>query len=121
MLRKMSQPWRWAAAPSVHPLYHIWKGMLARCEDPGIPGYAYYGAKGITVCERWHELQYFAEDIESSIGPRPEGKTATGHPLYTLDRIDGKGNYEPGNVRWADWVQQAANRSRPAHWKEKGT
>jgi hypothetical protein len=38
------------------------------------------------------------------MGERPEG--------MTLDRIDPEGNYEPGNVRWADAKTQAANKRK---------
>lgn len=31
-------------------------------------------------------------------------------PKHTLDRIDVNGNYEPGNVRWATWIEQACNK-----------
>lgn len=93
--------------------------MIARCEDENLRAYHFYGAKGIRVCERWHDFATFAGDIESGIGLRPEGKTITGHTLYSLDRIDSKGDYEPGNVQWSTWLQQAANRSRPWYWKRK--
>ena len=64
--------------------------MIARCEDENLRAYHFYGAKGIRVCERWHDFATFAGDIESVIGLRPEGKTITGHTLYSLDRIDSK-------------------------------
>ncbi len=36
------------------------------------------------------------------VGPCPDG-------CNSLDRIDVNGNYEPGNVRWADPLLQAGN------------
>ena len=42
--------------------------------------------------------EWFAE-----LGPRLDG--------YSVDRIDNKGHYEPGNVRWATHKQQIANRT----------
>ncbi len=75
--------------------------MLVRCRDRKHPHYARYGARGITVCERWrgeHGFQNFLGDM----GERPPGKT--------LDRFpDGDGNYEPGNVRWATPSEQGNN------------
>lgn len=51
--------------------------------------------------------QWFAE-----LGPRPEG--------HTVDRIDNKGHYEPGNVRWATKEQQCRNRSSNVMLEYKG-
>lgn len=89
-----------------HPLYFTWFSMLRRCGDPEHHAYRNYGARGIRVCERWHEVANFISDIESSLGPRPEG--------MSLDRICNDGNYEPGNVRWATWSEQQLNRRRTA-------
>jgi hypothetical protein len=87
---------------SGHPLYGTRTGMLHRCEDPAHKFYSDYGGRGIKVCDRWHDVAAFIADIESTIGPRPDG--------MTLDRIDNDGNYEPGKVRWATHAQQMANR-----------
>lgn len=41
----------------------IWKGMLDRCYNQKNKAYKNYGAKGITVCERWKRLDFFLEDV----------------------------------------------------------
>lgn len=72
--------------------------MIARCTDPRVNGFAYYGGRGIAVCERWASFENFLADM----GGRPEGKT--------LDRIDNDRGYEPINCRWATNAEQRANR-----------
>lgn len=71
-------------------LYHIWAGMKARCNNPKIPAYKYYGAKGITYTKEWENFKPFymwalnngyADDL-------------------TIDRINVNGNYEPNNCQW---------------------
>lgn len=49
-------------------LYYTWRGMLRRCYDKTYSKYKWYGEKGVTVCERWHRLDYFLEDIQSIPG-----------------------------------------------------
>ena len=85
-----------------HYMYRTWANMLRRCENPQDHFYYRYGGRGITVCERWHDVKLFIADIESLLGFRPPG--------MTLDRKDNDGNYEPGNVRWATAAEQVANR-----------
>ena len=82
------------------PEYASWQQMLQRCENPNNYGYKYYGARGIKVCERWHNLRDFIKDL----GRRPKG--------LTLERMNNNGDYEPGNVRWATQLEQMNNTRR---------
>lgn len=87
--------------PNGNTTYVSWKGMKQRCCNPNSDQYHYYGARGVTVCDRWiNSFENFLEDM----GERPEG--------LTLDRIDSNGNYEPGNCRWADYYIQNNNKRR---------
>lgn len=36
-------------------LFNLWQTMKTRCENPKRDNYERYGARGITVCEEWHE------------------------------------------------------------------
>jgi hypothetical protein len=82
------------------PEYVSWRHMKQRCSNPKRRDYAYYGARGITVCERWQTFDNFLADM----GLRPTEN-------YTLERNDSKGNYEPGNCCWATRLDQSRNRS----------
>lgn len=100
------------------PAYIRWWHMLRRCEDPKTEAFRDYGARGIGVCARWHDVVAYASDT----GDRPT-------PRHTLDRTDNDGGYWCGraecpecgplgrvcNVRWATRSEQAYN-SRRALW-----
>ena len=89
--------------------YGIWRGMIRRCTNPNCNAFKYYGARGITVCDRW--LAGF-ENFYADMG-------ASG-PGLSIDRINNDGNYEPGNCRWATHKQQANNQRRSRQKKEEG-
>lgn len=81
-----------------HRLYKTWAGMINRCNNPKHKAYKNYGARGITVCDRWNNIANFIEDMYPTF---QEG--------LTLDRIDVNGNYEKENCRWATKEVQARN------------
>lgn len=79
--------------------------MIGRCTNPSYPNYIKYGARGVTVCDRWRLGENgktgwlcFFEDM----GPKPTG--------HSIDRIDNEKGYTPENCRWATQQQQTENR-----------
>lgn len=90
---------------SKRPEYRVYRQMLDRCYLPSARNFRWYGANGVSVCDRWRNgvgdrtgFQCFMEDM----GPRPDG--------MTLDRKDPFKPYAPNNCRWATWREQAANK-----------
>ena len=80
--------------------YNAWRAMKKRCTNPKVKQWKDYGGRGIQVCTAWADsFEAFIADV----GSKPE-------PHLTLDRIDNNGNYETGNVRWADRTTQSRNR-----------
>lgn len=80
--------------------FKSWESMKQRCLNKNAPDYPHYGARGITIDERWAaNFNSFLEDM----GERPVDKT--------LDRKNVNGNYEPSNCRWATRSEQQRNKT----------
>lgn len=86
------------AGSKFHGERNVWKGMLARCQNPNSPAYKNYGGRGIKVCERWQSFRCFLDDM----GPRPKG-------LF-IERINNDLGYCPSNCKWATRHEQSRNR-----------
>lgn len=85
---------------SSHKLATTWAGMMSRCYKKEDISYKNYGGRGITVCDKWHYLPNFIEDMS----PKPEG--------CTLDRIDNSKGYSPDNCKWSTYSDQSINRRK---------
>jgi hypothetical protein len=84
--------------------------MKQRCINPNTIGFKYYGEKGISVCPEWESFTGFYE-----------WAMANGYEDHlTIDRIDGNGNYEPSNCRWATRKEQQNNTSYTRLYAYKG-
>ena len=83
-----------------HPLYHVWQHMMHRCYNKKDGRFCYYGRRGITVCQRWHQCANFIEDM---------------YPTYKkglqIDRKDNDGGYTKDNCRWITHTEQQRNKS----------
>lgn len=82
-------------------IWQIWECMKQRCYNPSQISYKNYGAKGIRVCEEWHNFENF---YNWSLNNGYETN-------LTIDRIDNNKDYSPNNCRWVDMKTQQRNRT----------
>jgi hypothetical protein len=84
-------------------VYKAWDNMRNRCINPNATGYEYWGGRGIKVCDEWlNDFKTFYNYVSTL--------EHFGEKGYSLDRIDNDGNYEVGNVRWANKTEQNLNK-----------
>ena len=83
---------------SSHRLYDIWNSMMARCYNIKSKDYVRYGERGITVCNEWHKIENFIDDMYPSF---IEG--------LTLDRKNNNLGYSIDNCRWTTKSIQSRN------------
>ena len=82
--------------------YKSWHAAKRRCVNPDDGDYKWYGGRGIKMCPRWSGAEGF-KNFMDDMGPCPKG--------MTLDRDDNNGDYEPGNCKWSDQIDQHNNRT----------
>lgn len=88
-----------------------WATTIHKCHNPKSTIFHKYGAKGVTVCDRWREsFEAFVEDM----GFVPS-------PAHSIDRIDNARVYSRETCRWATETQQQRNRTNNVHLTYRGT
>jgi len=92
--------------------YGTWGSIKSRCYNKNNKSYQSYGARGITVCDRWLGKDGF-KNFMDDMGVKPT-------PNHTLDRIDNNKGYTPDNCRWADWKTQQNNRNNNKYYEING-
>ncbi|WP_437226068.1 helix-turn-helix domain-containing protein [Planctomicrobium sp. SH661] len=84
-----------------HRLYSTYVGMKGRCHSPCHDNYAFYGARGITVCKEWRDSFSAFEQWAVQNGYRPG---------LQLDRIDNDLGYSPENCRFVTASENNRNK-----------
>lgn len=87
------------AGPNTTVEYRAYLNAKRRCNNPNDNRYARYGGRGIKFL--FTSYQQFLDEL----GRRPSAG-------YSVDRIDGDGHYEVGNVCWATSQEQARHTRR---------
>lgn len=88
---------------SYNPLWHVWHGMIDRCNNEVNRAYENYGGRGISVCSEWvGDVAAFVKWGEANGYVRNVG--------LELDRINNDGNYKPGNCRFVTPTENCRNK-----------
>ena len=80
--------------------YHTWLQIKGRTTNPNNVSYAYYGGRGIGMCESWRNSY---EAFLADMGPRPSRK-------HSIDRIKNDLGYSRDNCKWSTAEEQNSNR-----------
>ena len=98
--------------PMYRKPYQTWKNMIERCYNPKNPYYKNYGAKGITVCDRWKKFDNFLYDYDKIKGFSEEIFTRSD---IFLDKDGSELNNTQYNLENCEFVDIATSNKRKQH------
>lgn len=86
--------------------YKVWVAMIARCSNKNTSrDKQWYFDKGVKVCDRWKDFNYFFIDMWDSYNLH---RTLNNNDTE-LDRIDSNGDYSKMNCRWITRLENMNN------------
>jgi len=88
------------------PIHSSYSDAKSRCNNPKVKNYYLYGGRGIKM--EWESFEDFRIDMEP-----------TWFSGAMIERIDGDGNYNSKNCKWATRTEQNRNRSNTKLTKDK--
>lgn len=92
-----------AKKKNINPVFRRYTSLRQATLNPNSPDYPRIGAKGITLY--WDNSHDFCNYVLKNLGLPPQGSKSR------LTRINLKGNYEPGNLKWGTPVSVAYQRN----------
>ncbi len=100
-LKKANHPYRVKYGLEYDTLLNKASNIKQRCNNPKNIAYKNYGGRGIEF--RFSSSAEFSMWVLDNLGVKPNNK-------HSIDRIDNNLHYEKGNLRWADYREQARNK-----------
>ena len=100
-----------AKAGSSDPLAQTWRDMMHRCYNPAHAAYSRYGAKGVSVCKRWHIAETFIQDAKGLYGWARKTKDWS---EFELDKDYYSSNqYSPDTCLWLSKAENLSLQGKP--------
>ena len=87
-------------------LYSVFHNMKDRCYNSESRPYKNYGARGISICDEWM-------DIDNGFIKFYDWALNNGYKEgLTIDRVENDGNYEPNNCQWITLAENTAKSNK---------
>lgn len=81
-------------------LYRVWWHMKGRCLNPSDRSYRLYGGNGVTICEKWLELDGFLHDVDKIDGWDKDMFMTSNLQLDKDLKVEGNKVYSPEFCLW---------------------